>query len=79
MSAASTEEVQVGAGVGGRVTTGTFGEEPLTWAMSNASRSGIFSSNPMPSGMFMASWLVLTCAGFKCGREVLGVSLGSSY
>ena len=77
--AVSTKEVRVGARLGGRVTTGTAREEPLAWAVSKARRSSIFSSNPMPSRMLVASWLALTFAGFRCGLEVLGASVGSSY
>ena len=81
LSVASTEEVRVGVGVGvgGQVTTGMAGEEPPTWAVSKASRSGVFSSNPMSSGMFVAYWWALTCAGFRHWHEVLEVSLGSSH
>lgn len=72
------EKVHVRVGVGGRVTTGTAGDKPLAWAVSEANRSGVFSSNPVPSGMFLASWLVLTCVGFRRLCEVLGASSGFS-
>ena len=68
----------MGVGVSSRVTTGTVGEEPLAWAISKASKSRVFSSNPMPSGMFVASWLALTCVGFKHLHKVLGASSRSS-
>ena len=35
--------------VGGQGTTAMAGEEPLAWAISRASRSGVFSSKPMSS------------------------------
>ena len=76
--ATSTEKVHVGAGMGGRVITGTVGEEPPVWAVSKSSKSEVFSFNPMPSGMSMASWLALTCASFRCLRRVLGASSRSS-
>ena len=78
LSIASTEEVCVGVGVCGRVTTGTAGDEPPTWAVSKASRSRVFSSNPMPSMILVVSRLALTCAGFGHLREVIEASLGSS-
>ena len=52
------------------------GKEPPAWAISRASRSGVFSENSMPSWLFVASWLALTCAGFRHLHEVLGASLG---
>ena len=63
--AAFMEKVRVGAGVGGWVTTTTVGEEPPAWAVSRASKSGVFSSNPILSGMLVASWSTLACAGHK--------------
>ena len=72
------KEECIGVEVGARVTTSTVGEEPLAWAISKASKSRVFSSNPMPSGMFVASWLALTCVGFKHLHKVLGVSSRSS-
>ena len=39
-------------------TTGTAGEAPSTWAVSNASKSGFFSSSTIPSRMLAFSWLV---------------------
>ena len=65
LSVASAEEVHVGAGVGGRGTTATTEEEPPTWVVSRANRSGVFSSNPISSGILVASWLVLTWVGCK--------------
>ena len=50
-------------GVGGQVTTAMVGEEPPIWAVSRASRSGVFFSNSILSGMLVASWSALTCAG----------------
>ena len=67
---ASMEEACVGVGVGCRVNTGMAREEPPVWEASKVSRSGVFSSNLMPFGMFVASWLALTCAGFRRLCEV---------
>ena len=63
--AASMEEVCVGAGVGGRVNIATAREEPPAWAVNRASKSGVFSTNPILSGMLVAFWLALACARRK--------------
>ena len=65
LSVAFMEKVRVEAGVGGWVATTTTGEEPPAWAVSRASKSGVFSSNPILSGMLVASWSTLACAGHK--------------
>lgn len=59
LSAASPENARVGAGLGDRGTTGTTGEAPPAWEVSNASKSEVFSYSTMPSGMLVASWLVV--------------------
>ena len=69
----------MGARVGGRATMGIAGEAPLTWAMSNASRPGVFSSSTIPSRMLASSWLVLIWAGSKWCWEGPGRSPRSSY
>ena len=79
LSAASTEDVRVRAGVGGRGTTGIAGEEPSLWAISKARRSGVFSSKPIPSEMLVPSWLKLNWVRCRGRCEVLEASLGSSY
>ena len=56
----STKDARVGAGVSGRGTTGTVGEEPVVWGVSKARRSVVFSSKPIPSRMLVPSWLELT-------------------
>ena len=65
LSTASAKEVHFGVGVGGRGTAVTAEEEPPTWAVSRANRSGVFSSNPISSGILVVSWLVLTWVGCK--------------
>ena len=69
----------MGAGVGGRGTTGTAGEVPPAWAVSNSNRSGVFSSSTMSSGMLISSWLVLSWAGGKHRWKGPGRSSGSSW
>lgn len=63
LSAASTEEVHVRAGVGGQVATTIAGEELPTWAVSRVSKSRVFSSNPILSGMLVAFWSMLAYVG----------------
>ena len=57
--------------MGGQGTTATAREEPSAWAVSKANKGGVFSSNPIPSGMLVASWLVLTWAGANSGKKYL--------
>ena len=59
-------------------TTTTAGEEPLVWAVSRASRSGVFSLKPIPSGMLVSYWLELIWAGHSGRCEVLRASSRSS-
>lgn len=59
-STTSPEDTSVRAGVGSRGTTKIAGEAPLAWAVSNAKRFRVFSSNIIPSGILVSSWLVLT-------------------
>ena len=49
----------MGVEVGGQGTTGTAWEAPPAWAVSNASRSGVFSLSAISLGMLASSWLVL--------------------
>ena len=58
--AASTEDVHIAARVGGWGTTMIVGEKPPIWAINKAKRSRVFSSNPIPSGIWAPSLLVLT-------------------
>ena len=72
------EDVCVAARVGGQGTTATAGEEPPDWAVSRASRSGVFSLKPIPSGMLVPYWLELIWAGHNKRCEVLRASSRSS-
>lgn len=55
LSVASADEVWVVARVGVHDTTATAGILPPTWVLSRAIKLGSLSSNPMPSGTFVAS------------------------
>ena len=41
------------------------GEAPPVWVVSNTRRSGVFSSNTIPSGILTPFWLVLAWAGHR--------------
>jgi len=70
LSAASLENARIRVGVGGQGTIGMV--------ISEARRSGVFSSNPIPSRILTPSWLMLNWARRKGWCEVLEASSGSS-
>ena len=76
--AASLEDARVRVEVSGRGTTEMGREAPLAWAVSNARRSRVLSSNTIPSRILTLSLLVLTWVGRKGQCKVLKASSGSS-
>ena len=76
--AASPEDARVRVGVSGRGTTEMAKEAPPAWAVSNARKSGVLSSNTIPSRILTLSLLVLTWVGRKGQCKVLKASSGSS-
>ena len=78
-SVASLEDMHMGVGVGGWGTIGMAGEAPPVWVVSNTRRSGVFSSNTIPSGILTPFWLVLAWAGHRGRRKLPRASSWSSY
>ena len=78
LSAASPKDARVRTRVGGQGTTETTKEAPLVWAVSNASKSGVFSLSTIPLGVLASSRIVLMWVGGKRYCEGPGRSLGSS-
>ena len=56
---------------------GIIGKAPPAYVVNRASKSGVFSSNPIPSDMSASSWLVLTWAGGGLRWAGPGESSGS--
>ena len=52
---------------------------PFAWVESSASRLGVLSSSTMASGLFVASWLVLTYVATRWRWASIGESSGSSW